>query len=67
MSLLLDTSVFLWFVSGDDRHTDRALEAGCDSALLKPIDPEELVTIIRQLARRADGYIGPRAGRLNGS
>jgi DNA-binding response OmpR family regulator len=56
------THVPIVFVSGDDRHTDRALEAGCDSALLKPIDPEELVTIIRQLARRADGYIGPRAG-----
>ena len=56
------THVPIVFVSGDDRHINRALEAGCDSALLKPIDPEELVTIIRQLARRADGYIGPRAG-----
>jgi DNA-binding response OmpR family regulator len=39
------------FVSGDDRRTDSALAAGCDSALLKPVDPDALVATIRRLAR----------------
>jgi DNA-binding response OmpR family regulator len=46
------THVPIVFVSGDDRHTDRALAAGCDSVLLKLVDPDNLLAIIRQLASR---------------
>ena len=45
------THVPIVFVSGDDQHTNRALSVGCDSALLKPVDPESLLAIIEQLAR----------------
>jgi DNA-binding response OmpR family regulator len=39
------------FVSGDDLSTSQAIAAGCDRALLKPVDPLNLLAIVRHLAR----------------
>ena len=41
------------FVSGDDNSTDKAIAAGCNSALLKPVDPLDLLAIVRDLSRPA--------------
>lgn len=43
------------FVSGDDFSTSEAIAAGCDKALLKPVDPEDLLAIVRDLARATPG------------
>jgi DNA-binding response OmpR family regulator len=39
------------FVSGDEFSTSQAIAAGCDKALLKPVDPQDLLAIVRHLAR----------------
>src|SRR5262245_43059303 len=44
------THVPIVFVSGDDTSTDQAVAAGCDTALLKPVDPEDLLAVVRRLA-----------------
>jgi DNA-binding response OmpR family regulator len=45
------THVPIVFVSGDDSRTSQAIAAGCDSALMKPVDPEDLLAIVTHLAR----------------
>jgi DNA-binding response OmpR family regulator len=47
-------NVPILFVSGDgaEGSIERALDAGCDHYLLKPVDLEELVALVTRLAER---------------
>lgn len=55
------THVPIVFVSGDDDSTDQAIAAGCETALLKPVDPEDLLSVVRRLARHLESDI--KSGR----
>ena len=49
------------FVSGDDDSTAQAIAAGCETALLKPVDPEDLLAVVRHLARHLESDV--KSGR----
>ncbi|MDQ3855414.1 MAG: response regulator transcription factor [Chloroflexota bacterium] len=45
---------------GDDEHIVHGLELGADDYVTKPYSPRELIARVRALARRSNGFTGPR-------